>query len=305
MANTVIGELIEEAGMVPVKWRTIFPAGAYPLEVFEQNLPNEVIGAVLIATPDVSVKRRDISFSEPVTNVILEYGYLAARLGRRRVVICKYHEAKLPSDLEGLTVIEAGPYEKGRTSSLPDGARTQLRGWLDGLLNLPEEIPPVRQFHGYSGKWEVKSGFSRWRDRTVKKEEEEEVVFKGSTFLFIDVDGKRVSGMQKGLLSVRLIGGYKEDRSIFNEIVNGVIDRTGTLTIDVRVRSRELVRPVEGKPPHDLGEDRLMGQDEAVSFKIELAPVPRRSKYLKGAHCYEPGQDPHQLADEDWNYAGL
>jgi hypothetical protein len=305
MANKVIGQLIKEAGMELVPWRDIFTAGAYPLEVFEEIIPNEVIGAVLIATPDVFGKRGAANFDEPVANVVLEYGYLAARLGRSRVAICEFDDVAIPSDLQGLTNVRAGKYEKDRQSFLGEGAQVQLNRWLQSLPHLAEEIPPIRQLHGYSGKWNVKSYFSRWRGRPVNNEKKEEVTFNGTTFLFVDVDGKRVSGMLTGILTARLDGGYREDRKIFNEIVDGSLDKNGILTISLKVHHRNLIRPVEGMPPDDLGEDRLKDLEQEPPFKIILQPVQGKAKYLRGSHCYDPGQHPHQLADEDWEYSGL
>ena len=303
-ANKAVGQLIKEVGMELVPWRNLFTAGAYPLEVFEEIIPNEVLGAVLIATPDVFGKRGTTKFDEPIANVVFEYGYLAARLGRTRVAICEFDDVALPSDLEGLTKVKAGKYEKDRLSLLDEDAQTQLRRWLHSLPHLADEIPTIRQLHGYSGKWEVKSHFLLWRNRPVKKKTEE-VTFNGATFLFLEVDGKRVSGMQKGVLSARLEGGYREDRKIFNEVVNGTLDKNGTLTISVRVRQRDLIRPVEGTAPDNLGEDRLKDLEQAPPFKIELKPVRGKAKYLHGSHCYDPGQHPHQQADEHWKYSGL
>jgi predicted nucleotide-binding protein len=92
----LLAKVIKQAGMEPVVWNTIFPAGDILLENIEQ-LPSSVDGAVLVATPDVVcerrgepffapvAERRGEPFSAPVANVIFEYGYLAARLTRLRV----------------------------------------------------------------------------------------------------------------------------------------------------------------------------------------------------------------------------
>ena len=303
MANEFVGQLLDETDMELVRWRSIFQAGDYPLEVFEENLPNEIIGAILFATPDIFGKRGDTSFDAPVPNIVLEYGYLAARIGRSRVAIFVFDDVNLPSDLAGLTNIKAGKYEKGRQLFLQEGVKTQLLGWLKSLPYIAEEIPLIRQLHGYTGKWKVKSFFSRWRGRPI--DTKETVAFNGSTFLIVGVDGKRVSGLQMGVLSVRLVGGYKESRKIFNEIVNGSIDNHGKLKIDIEVRHRDSMKPPEGTPPKDLGEDFLKDLKEAPFFKIELSPVQGKPKYLRGSHCYNPGHEPHQQAIEDWDYLGF
>src|SRR5215208_4349413 len=84
----LVAKVIDQAGMHPVLWKTIFPAGNILLEKIEQ-LPNMVDGAVLLATPDLVCDRqgKNEQFSAPVANVVFEYGYLSARLSRKRVAI--------------------------------------------------------------------------------------------------------------------------------------------------------------------------------------------------------------------------
>jgi hypothetical protein len=186
LAKTVIGEVIVRAGMEPVLWRGSFRPGMYPMEFFERFLPNSVVGAVFLVTPDVFGKRGMANFDAPVANVVLEYGYLAARFGRFRVAVCEFDGATEPSDLKGVTVVKCGAYEGGRSQPLPEEAETQLLDWLTRLPYLADGIPLVRQVHGYSGQWTVKSVFSRWRGRTVKPGEE--VVFNGTTVLWFGSD---------------------------------------------------------------------------------------------------------------------
>lgn len=219
----------------------------------EYDLPQQVLGAILVVTPDVFGKRRDTKFVLPVANVILEYGYLAARLGRSRVAICQFGDVALPSDLEGLTNIKGGPYQMGGTSSLPERAKNQLLGWLKTLPRLAEQISPIKQVHGYSGRWHVKTVFTRWRGRPVREKYKEEVTFDGLTVLSIEADGGRGSGMQMGMLSVSLAG-FSASFQVGNEISDVILDdKKGTLKITVRVQQRHLVRRPEGKPPDDLG----------------------------------------------------
>jgi hypothetical protein len=53
----------------------------------------------------------------------------------------------------------------------------------ENLTLLAEGFAPARQVHGYSGKWDVKSVFKRWRGRDVGADES--VVFNGETSLFL------------------------------------------------------------------------------------------------------------------------
>jgi hypothetical protein len=300
MANTVLGDQIKRAGMKLVKRRTIFRPNVYPLEVFEQDLPQQLIGAILVATPDVFGKRKGTELASPVTNVILEYGYLAARLGRSRVAICEFGDVALPSDLDGLTKIKGGLYDKRGQSPLPKHAKNQLRGWLETLPQLAEEISPIRQVHGYSAKWHVHTTFKRWRGRPVG--DKEEVTFDGKAFLSIEADGSRGSGMQIGKLYVDLAG-FAATFQVGNEISDVIFDNEkGNLEITVEVKQRRLMRRVEGTPPDDLGKDWLQQPEGAPSFQVTLNPVPGKSKYLHGEHIYKPGKGPHQEAEEDWDY---
>jgi hypothetical protein len=281
------------------KWRTIFPPTGYPLEIFERNLPQELIGAILVATPDVFGERTNTRFASPVANVILEYGLLAARLGRNRVAICEFGDVTLPSDLQGLTNVRGGRYEKDGTASLPESAADQIQRWLRSLPHLCEQIPAIRQLHGYSGKWNVKSRFSRWRGKDLA--EAEDVTFNGSTSIFVEVDGERGWGMQMGVLSVNL-SGYEATFRVSNEIVRVVLNPEGGLDLTLKVCHRYPVKVPEGMPPEGLGKDYLRELESAPSFHIKLAPVSGKPKYLHGTHVYEPGKRPHQVADEDWEY---
>ena len=94
-----VGEIIDNhEGTKAILWDTLFPAGIILLEQIER-LPNDIAGAVLLATPDVECSRKEQRFSAPVANIVFEYGYLSARLGRRRVCIVRFDEVELPSDL--------------------------------------------------------------------------------------------------------------------------------------------------------------------------------------------------------------
>ena len=159
LADTAVGDVILKSGMELVPWRGIFPLNVHPLEVFERILPESIDGAVFLVTPDVFGTRGSARFDAPVANVILEYGYLTARLGRRRVVVCEFDGATQPSDLQGVTVVKCGRYEPDKPGPLPEDARTQLGNWMTGLPQLAQGFAPVKQVHGYSGKWNVKSTF--------------------------------------------------------------------------------------------------------------------------------------------------
>jgi hypothetical protein len=124
-----VAQVISDAGMEPVLWRTIFPAGEIILGGIER-LANSVDAAVLVATPDIACVRgsRNEHFSAPVANIVFEYGYLSARLSRGRVAICTFDGAEMPSDLQGLTVVRCGGYAGAATTLSPTTPRSIFSG---------------------------------------------------------------------------------------------------------------------------------------------------------------------------------
>lgn len=293
----LVGEVIKETGMVPLVWDTMFPAGDILLEAIEK-LPNEVDGAVLLATPDVCCKRGEGSFDAPVANVIFEYGYLAARLTRKRVAICKFEGATIPSDLEGMTVVLAGNYEKGAPLPLPEDVTRNLRSWLERLPPLADGIPPISRVHGYSGRWEVENRFSRWRDCELGVNDE--VYFHGTTFLLLPVDGEKGSGTQTGQLYIS-IDNYKASYEIVNQVHRATVTGDGTLNMHVEVLSRTRIKE-EGEPPDARFREELFGSNE---FDLELKRVPGESKRLHGTHEYRVANRVYQEAEEDYQYFGF
>jgi len=123
-----IANVIEkQTGMEAVGWnRDAFAVGRTHCWRQSRDFHSIITGAVLLATPDVSCKRDGKWFSAPVANVVFEYGYLAARLTRERVAICRFKEAEVPSDRGGMKVIHVKEYLKQNASALPRNAEEAL-----------------------------------------------------------------------------------------------------------------------------------------------------------------------------------
>jgi len=294
------GKVIEQAGMEPVLWNTIFPAGEILLENIEQ-LPSSVDGAVLVATPDVDCTRSGERFSAPVANVIFEYGHLAARLTRKRVAICRFEGAEMPSDLEGMTVVPAGKYEKddnGEPLPLPEDATSKLRSWLRRLVPLAGGISPVSRVHGYSGRWKIQNRFSRWRD--IELGENDTVYFDGTAFLLIQVAGEKGYGTQTGNVHIS-VDHYRARYKIANEVLSATVDEEGTLKMTVKVLSRVLIEE-EGKPLDDRFLGALFGSG---TFELVLKRVPGESKRLRGPHEYRVANRIHSISEENYEYLGF
>lgn len=69
--------------------------------------------ALLVATPDDLVTRRDEAALGPRDNILFELGLFMGRLGRARTyLLCDPHTVRLPSDLAGVTV---ATYDSQRT----------------------------------------------------------------------------------------------------------------------------------------------------------------------------------------------
>jgi len=288
-----IGERIDRhQGTKAVLWNTLFPAGMILLERIE-SLPNEIAGAVLLATPDVKCSRRQERFSAPVANIVFEYGYLSARLGRKRVFIWRFDKVPLPSDLQGVTYIEDEDPDRDQKFS----------DWLDKLPRLTPGLPPISQVHGYSGTWNVKNAFTRWRGHPVIKEKGDSVYFDGKTFLVFQSDGKRGTGVQVGKTHVS-IGEYRVKREVVNEVLKAEIKDDGTVELRLRIIRSRIV------PGSERGADHVDPKlrEDLVSSEFPLILEPKRDEVrtLRGPHEFERGADENfQLADEKFKHFGL
>jgi hypothetical protein len=294
-----VGAAIDAAGMTPVVWNTgAFPVGSTLLERIE-SLADEFEGAVLLFTPDVHSVRSGQSANEPVSNVMFEYGYLSARLTRRRVAICLFEDAALPSDLQGVKVINAGAIgyrpagERGigySTPELPTHLIGELRLWLEGLPRRAEHIPPVVQLHGYSGTWEIETRFKVWRGMQVT--EPNEIFWFGFTSLFIPPSGRGGKGVMYGSQHVNW-DGYRSRQDVVNDVREATVDECGVLTLRVLIRRRQLVS--ESGP---LPDERFHADLPEKDFYIQLEPVAGQSRELRGRHEYTRGIETYQEAAE-------
>lgn len=294
-----VGAAIDAAGMTSVVWDTgAFPAGSTLLERIE-SFADDFEGAVLLFTPDVVSVRSGQTAGEPVSNVMFEYGYLSARLTRRRVAICLFEGAALPSDLQGVKVMNAGPVgyrtseERGShygTATLPADLIRELGIWLESLPRLAEQISPVLQLHGYSGTWRIETRFDIWRGLPVSSPNE--VFWYGSTSLFIPPSGRAGKGIMYGSAHVNWAG-YRSRYDVVNEVREATADRFGALDLRVLVLRRHLVHE-EGALP----DERLRGDLAANEFDIHLEPEAGQSRELRGVHQYTRGTEVYQAAVE-------
>jgi CRP/FNR family cyclic AMP-dependent transcriptional regulator len=94
----------------------VFFAGGYPLEALELQV-DESDFAVAIAEPDDITESRGVRQRTLRDNVLFELGLFMGKLTRYRTILIhpKVTDLKLPSDLQGLTLI---PYEPGDDSTV-------------------------------------------------------------------------------------------------------------------------------------------------------------------------------------------
>lgn len=187
-----------------------------------------------------------------------------------------------------------------RQKSLPEDTRKELRRWLESLPPLADQIPPIRQFHGYSGRWKVQANFSLWQNKPVKKGQ---VVFNGFTALCLHAGGTTGFGVQKGILTVN-VGDYRPRFDIFNEVEHASIDQEGELTLTIKVLHRELLERTKSTPARSE-EDWLKKPKLALTFQVHLRSDPKNSKSLHGFHELTPSARFQQHATETWDYLGL
>jgi hypothetical protein len=285
--------------MTSVVWDTsAFPVGSTLLERIE-SLADEFEGAVLLVTPDVQSVRSGRSTNEPVSNVMFEYGYLSARLTRRRVAICLFEDAALPSDLQGVKIINSGAVDyraagvRGvghRTLELPTRMIGELRSWLEGLPRSAERIPSVIQLHRYSGTWEIETRFKTWRGMQVT--DPNEIFWFGSTSLFIPPSGRGGKGVMYGSNHVHWAG-YQSRHDVVNDVREATVDECGVLSLRVLILRRHLV-----SESGQLPDERFNAELPEKDFDIHLEPVAGQPRELRGVHEYTRGIETYQEAVE-------
>ena len=96
---------LTEAGFEPYVWTDdIFKANKNTLETLLNEASLFDFG-IMVATKDDFVLTRDDIFETVRDNVVFEFGLFLGRLGINRAFVIQEREAKLPSDLLGVTIL--------------------------------------------------------------------------------------------------------------------------------------------------------------------------------------------------------
>jgi predicted nucleotide-binding protein len=106
----------------------VFFAGGYPLEALDKAVVESDF-AVAIAQADDIVETRGSKFPTVRDNVLFELGFFMGKLTRyRTLLVCQRADGlKLPSDLEGLTVVSYLPGKADELASRLGPACTEIR----------------------------------------------------------------------------------------------------------------------------------------------------------------------------------
>ena len=116
-------------------WWEQFTAGETLLETLDKIRKN-IDAAVLLLTPELSSQTsKGTEFVLPNQNVLFEFGYFYAALGKANVAIAKYGSIALPSDLGGYIHINGSKfYKPGACNAVANKTRVEFDRWLDALI---------------------------------------------------------------------------------------------------------------------------------------------------------------------------
>jgi hypothetical protein len=263
-------------GIVPILWKKAFPLGALTFEAIEA-LAHQVVGAVFLATPDDWAMIRDQRVRIPRTNVVLEWGYLTAVLGRNRVVICEYDGVSLPADVKNLTTCRMGPFSGTADVGIPSEAKRIIRSWATDLPSVAKGQPLTRVLHGYTGNWAIRIDYKVWQGIALGRADR--VHFQGDLQLIIWPGGHRGNGLLYGKVFIHVKGCTAVFRLTDIE-VSVRAQPNGSVVMISESYTRQLEEPIQGKrPQHDGFVERLPDPNR---FEMRLTPTQRGT--LIGEH---------------------
>ena len=296
VAAQKVCEAIRQLGdesLDPQPWTAFFDAGSLTFEALEDML-QRCCAAVFVIRRDDVVRHLDPDSHNmhrgkpeymPRGNVLVEFGLVAGRLGRRNVALCRLAPADLPSDLAGMTVIDMCPQadcpQTPHTEAFSHEALEKLRQWAGHLLPTVSTIERTLVFHGYTGRWEFELHLRKWRGIEINAPASYSIV-NGNCDLFISSEGVGSIGSASGILSCRLAaaeggGQYMSDFSIFHSITDIECDANGGIELTSHLAGMQRISET-GTAPVEL---RSIGTgSEPWTFRWFLKPT--ESGELKG-----------------------
>ncbi len=218
-----------------VLWTDVFDPGLLTFEVLE-NMMIQCCAAVFVATPDDRLDIRGTAVHAPRSNILLEFGLVAGRIGRHSIALCRFGGAALPSDLQGLTIVDmesAGDADVAQ-SELTPRVEEKLKKWTSTLLPTVDRIARTDIVHGYTGRWEFHLQLDRWRGVLISSGDYAYV--SGAFDLVIAANGQAGRGLAHGRLFFKLTLAAGADRSPYqgeyrtaHEIAGVYCDTDGSL----------------------------------------------------------------------------
>lgn len=277
-----IADILRDDDVKPVLWTEIFPPGVVAFQVIEKEA-REMSGALIVATPDDSSVIRRRRYKVPRTNVMIEYGYFSALLGRERMALCKYQDVTLTTDLMGLTYIDMGAYQqKGAARKMNGEVSDKIRKWAEALPHALDGIPSADVLHGYSGLWDMTLSFEKWRGHVVK--DPDYAVVTGKMLLHIPLSGygETVYGSGSALAQLSVaINGLSADFLVSDDITHVQVEKDGTLKFRSTTHNRQRVRPKESPGNIEGFQHEIPGPH---IFEWVLKPVPGEPRKLHGTY---------------------
>jgi hypothetical protein len=278
-----IRDILADDNVKPVMWNDIFPPSIVTFQAIEKE-SRELSGALIIASPDDTSIIRTREYMVPRTNVMIEYGYLSAILGRERMALCKYPEVTLTTDLMGLTYIDLGPFPgKDARRVMTTDVSDKIRKWAKSLPHVLDGIPNSDVLHGYSGTWEIMMSFEKWRGHVIR--EPDYAVVTGKMFLYIPLPryGEVVYGNGSALAQLSVsVNGISADFLVSDEISYAHVENDGTLKYKSSTHNRQRVRPLENPGQIEGFQHEISGPD---LFQWELRPVSNQPRRLQGSYA--------------------
>lgn len=274
----------------PVPWTEIFDPGTLTFEAIEK-VAREVAGAVLLATPDDDSTIRDHQVKVPRTNVMIEFGYLTAALGRPRIALCKYSGVELATDLGGFTYVAMGAYQGHQGSQeINAEAVKQLTRWAQALPDAAEGVPLTSFVHGYTGRWKVKMKFTKWRFVPIAAPGYADL--EGFLDLSLGAAGRNGLGFLHGNLYASVNKVYS-DIHFGAQVENAYCDALGMLHLMSVMHSRQAMTPA-GEPETQPGVEPFRGPRHG---EWELKPVPGQAGRLAGTFTVKAGDQTSDVAE--------
>jgi predicted nucleotide-binding protein len=265
-----------------VLWKTVFEPGFLTFEALESMLL-ECNAAVFIVTADDEAIIRGKAVKIPRANIMLEFGLVAGRIGRRNIALCVYGDARLPSDLKGLTVISMGQCDTSsdqRNIQLASQeGEEKLRSWSAGLLATANMVPRTEIVHGYTGRWDFNLNLNKWRGLVISKPSFANV--KGSFDLFLPASGRVGRGFTHARIFFKLItdkGVHEGEYRSSHAITSALCHTDGSLEFTSEAFVLQKVALSGAAPPELSGIDFA---PEPWSSRWRLAPS-SEPRTLKG-----------------------